>query len=248
MKTDYFRDAVEQKYRELSTSMYEVHSDFILNKINNSSDPDIQITNLGSIEKGKFYFMMYDLRGKSSNMEKFNPILAVDWIDDMNTRHLYGVSINFIPVAIRIVFFNTLLNHNLKTLRDNSTKDTGSQEALKGINFSDVYTLLRKIGFEWSLRKFDLTKIDKVMAVSTNILPEYITMSTWKITGVDDGKLLSIWQKKIAEQDERHRRLIAELINDYDKMSKDLNENILSLQQRETSMEDSIKLMRTLLK
>lgn len=245
IERDYFINSVKQQFIEESNSMYSNNTDFILNQLN-IEQKQIKEINTNKIYKGGFYFMFYDLQGKSSNMEKLNPIFAIDWFDLEQTRYLFAVSLNFIPVNIRTMFFNTILNYNLQTLNNNYNKDVNIQEPLKDINFINIYTMLKNLGFEWAIRKFDIRLINKTFVVSTDILDKYITMSTAKITGVDDSKLIQIWQKKITEQDKRQQKLINELLNNYKTMQNDLDTQYKTLHDKNDNLQKSLQIIKSI--
>lgn len=245
IERDYFINSVKQQFIEESNSMYSNNTNFILNQLN-IEQKQIKEINTNKIYKGGFYFMFYDLQGKSSNMEKLNPIFAIDWFDLEQTRYLFAVSLNFIPVNIRTMFFNTILNYNLQTLNNNYNKDVNIQEPLKDINFINIYTMLKNLGFEWAIRKFDIRLINKTFVVSTDILDKYITMSTAKITGVDDSKLIQIWQKKITEQDKRQQKLINELLNNYKTMQNDLDTQYKTLHDKNDNLQKSLQIIKSI--
>lgn len=246
MKKDYFKDTIKQQYKLEGSSIYKNNSEFISKELNSSKSEFIQQVKLADLRKGAFYFMFYDLSGKSSNMEKFNPILLLDWFDMNNTRMVYAVSINFIPVSIRTIFFNNLLNFNLDVIDENNKLLFNKEKELEAINFTNIYKLLSTIGFEWSIRKFDIKKIQKLYKVSTKILPQFITMSTSKFTGVDDGKLIEIWKKKIKEQEQRHKKIINEILNNYDNMEKELTLTYNDLDKRTDNLQESLKIIKTM--
>lgn len=246
MKKDYFKDSVKQQFKQEGTGIYSNNTEAISKEMNNPRSELIQQVQLNNLRKGGFYFMFYDLDGKSSKMEKFNPILLIDWFDINNTRMIYAVSINFIPVSIRTMFFNNLLNFNLDVIEKNEKLAFNKQDELEAINFTNIYKLLSTIGFEWSIRKFDIKKINKLYKVSTNILPKFITMSTAKFTGVDDGKLVEIWQKKIKEQEQRHKKIINEILNNYDNMDKELSNTYMDLDKKNDNLQESLKIIKTM--
>ena len=247
MEKDYLKNTIKKQHQEVGSNLYNDNSEFIIKEMN-SENEDIRPINLSQMERGKFYFIFYDLQGKSSNMEKFNPVFVIDWMDENNTRNLYAVSTNFLPVAIATLFFNNLLNYNLDILEDNKSLKIDKQSPLQNINFATIYKLLYSIGFEWSIRKFDCKKINKVQEINMNILSKFITMSTHKMTGVDDGKLIEIWKSKITQQEERHKKIIESLINDYTKIENDLSKQIQTLSQQETNLEESFKMMKQIFK
>lgn len=243
MKNDYFKNDIEQQYKQNGSNLYSINSEFIINSLNNSTN-FIKPINLTAIEKGKFYFIFYDINGKTSNMEKFNPLFVIDWVDKNNTRFLYGVSINFIPINIRVVFFNMLCNFNLDSIEKNMDLTLDKEYGFKEIDFTNIYKLLYNIGFEWSIRQFDITKINKVYSISTNVLTKFITMSTAKLTGVNDGKIIEIWNKKIQEQEERHKKIIDELLGDYKNMEKELNKTYTTLDTKNNNLEKTLQLIK----
>lgn len=246
MKTDYLKDTIKIQHGEIGSNLYKVNADFIVDNLNDTRSEVIVPVSLSNIEKGKFYFMFYDLSGKSSKMEKFNPLFIIDWTNQDNTRYIYGVSINFMPVTIRTVFFNSLCNFNIGTIEKNSKLKIEKQEAFENIDFANIYKLLYSIGFEWSIRKFDCKLVNKIYEISSNILPVFLTMSTAQLTGVDDGKLIEIWNKKINEQETRHKQMIQEILGDYKKMANELDKSYQTLDMKNTNLEKSLQLIKNI--
>lgn len=244
MIKDFFINTVKKQYLEQGDKMYSNNTTVISNKLNDGQDKDVVSISASNLNKGDFCFLFYDLQGKSSNMEKFSPIMVVDWFDYNNTRYLYGLSLNFIPINIKVNFFNMLFNNNLKLLEENIKNSTDKQKPIKNIDFTNVYKLLFSIGFEWSIRKFDIKKINKTNLISTNIIKDFITMSTYKFTGVPDDKIIQIWKSKIVKQEERQQKLIKELLNDYDQMRNDLNDKYQTLDNRNEKLNDSINIIK----
>lgn len=244
MKIDYLQNKIREQYLAEGTNMYVNNTDFVTEGLNHGHK-EINETDLRSLERGKFYFIMYDLNGKTSNMEKFNPLFIVDWFDLQGTRMIYGVSSNFMPVAIRTVFFNNICNHNLKTIEENLKRDYSKQQAFTGINFANIYKLLYNIGFEWSIRQFDAKKINKIFEVSTNVLEKFLTINTQKMTGVDEGKLMDIWKKKILEQEQRHTKILKEIL-DYKEMDAELSKTYETLDTRNNNLQQSLDILNKL--
>lgn len=244
MIKDFFKNSVKEQYLKDSNNMFSNNTTIISDKINNDQDKDVVSVSASSLQKGNFCFMFYDLSGKTTNMEKFNPLLIVDWFDHGGTRYLYGLSLNFMPINIKVNFFNMLFNNNLKIIEKNNFVDITKERPLQNINFTNIYKLLYAIGFEWTIRKFDIKKINKTYLISTNIIKEFITMSTYKYTGVPDDKIIQIWQSKIVKQEERQRIMISELLNDYEKMGKELNEKYQTLDDRNDKLNDSLNIIK----
>lgn len=245
MQRDFFKNIVANQYKELGNSMYLKNSDDVMSWIRDNDNTKVDPINASQIEKGKFYFMFYDLSGKSSKMEQYNPIFVIDWTNIDNKKYLFGVNINFLPVAIRVVIFNQIFNSDLKKF-DNVNVKVDKQDPIESMSFGKVYKLLKSIGFEWSIRKFDGSKINKTYCIDMNSLKEFITMSTARITGVDDGKLLDIWKSKISKQEQREVELIKELLGDYKEMEKELNKSIQTISDKEEQLYKSVEFLKTL--
>lgn len=245
MQADYLQNKIKQQYIAEGIDMYNNNTTYITNALN-QGDKHVNETDLRNLERGKFYFIMYDLNGKSSNMEKFNPLFIVDWFDLQGTRMIYGVSCNFLPITIRTVFFNNLCNHNLSVIEENLNKDYTKQQAFTGINFANIYKLLYNIGFEWSIRQFDAKKIHKVFEVSTNVLEKFLTINTQKMTGVDEGKLMDIWKKKIVEQEQRHTKILKQILEDYKEIDKELSKTYETLDMRNNNLQESLNILNKL--
>jgi hypothetical protein len=245
MEKDYLKDTIKEQFKLEGSAMYKTNAAYMTDGLKGGS-PEIVPINMVNIEKGKFYFVFYDLAGKSTKMEKFNPLLIIDWNDQDSTRYIYGVSINFIPVSIRTVFFNSLCNFNTKILEYNTELETEKQYPLENIDFANIYKLLYSIGFEWSIRKFDAKLVNKIYSISTNILPIFLTMSTAQLTGVDDGKLLDIWKKKINEQETRHNKLLKEILGDYKNMEREITDAYKSVGEKNANLEKSLQLIKKL--
>lgn len=245
MQRDFFKNIVAAQYQELGNSMYLKNSDSVMSWIRDNDKSKVLPINLSKIEKGKFYFVMYDISGKSSKMEQYNPLFVIDWTTIDNKKYLFGININFIPVAIRVVIFNQIFNSDLKKF-DDVNDNIDKQDPIIGMSFGKVYKLLKSIGFEWAIRKFDACKLNKSYAIDMNSVKEFITMSTARITGVDDGKLLEIWKSKIVKQEQREVELIKELLGDYKEMEKELNKSIQTITEKEEMLYKSAEFLKTL--
>lgn len=245
MKQDYLQNKIKEQYIAEGLNMYLNNTKFITDGINQGNEA-VQESDLRNLERGKFYFIMYDLNGKTSTMEKFNPLFVIDWFDLQGTRMVYGVSCNFLPITIRTVFFNNICNHNLSTIKDNLDKDIPKQQAFTGINFANIYKLLYNIGFEWSIRQFDAKKITKIFEVSTNAIDKFLTMNTQKLTGVDEGKLMDIWKKKILEQEKRHTKILRQILEDYKEMDNELSKTYETLDTRNNNLQESLNILNKL--
>lgn len=244
MDSNWFKNKIGMDWQTYKSSLYQKNSDFISAELQNGQSQIVSLINPTSIVKGGMYFVFYDLQGKTSNLEKWNPILAIDWYDDGTTRQLIGLSCNFIPVAIRAIIFNSICGPNQKLFQSNQDVQTTKQEQISGISFGKISKLLSTVGFEWALRKFDIRKINKCWQINTNNWTEFVMMSTARFTGVDDGKLIEIWQKKISEQEQRQKEVLLEILGDYNKMESELNQRYQSVMEQEDNFLKSLAQMK----
>jgi len=170
---------------------------------------------------GKFYFLLYDLDGKSSKMEQYSPILLVDYRNVMGKKIIYGISLNFIPQNIRLLFFDGLLESFQDVFLPLDSKEKiGNAEKPLPINFKIAFDMLDKIGFQYVIREFDIQQVNKAYEVSMQMLPRYMTVNSTVLTGVDETKLAEIWFSKLKNREESVQKRISELITDYEEVSK----------------------------
>ena len=71
-------------------------------------------------------------------------------------------------------------------------------------------------------------------------------MNTYKLTGVDEGKLMDIWKKKITEQEQRHTKILREILDDYKEMDKELSKTYESLDTQNNNLQESLNILNKL--
>lgn len=220
-------DQIGKLRKEEGKDFAENSTSWLVKKLQKPDD-DVDQININEMTVGKFYFMFYDLqgKGKSSKLEQYNPILFVDYKHVGNTKVLFGLSFNFIPTRMRLVFFDKMLDSYPFVFEDKDGKHKAGQaeQPLNGINYNNVYKLLSKIGYEYIIREFDLRLVNKVYEIAMHKLPRFLTIDTHKFTNVDDAKLAQIWLAKLKTRDERHQQLLLDIASGYDKVEKTLNE------------------------
>jgi hypothetical protein len=235
-------DEVAKIRKKEGKSLSENSTRWLIDKLQKPDD-DVQPVSLSSMVPGKFYFMMYDLskKAKSSKLEQYNPILFVDFKHVGNTKILFGLSFNFLPSRMRLIFFDKLLDNYPFVFEEPTDKHKKGQpeQPLNGVNYNNVYTWLTKIGYEYVIREFDLRLVDKVYEVSMSKLPLFLTINTYEFTNVDDEKLAQIWLAKLKTREERHQKLLLDIASGYDTIEKVLNEEFGSFQETMKNLKDS---------
>lgn len=172
------------------------------------------------IYPGKFYFLFYGLKEKLSKMEKYSPVYIVDVKRDRNKTIIYAISTNFLPIAVRSMYFDTLLNsYDLEKMKP-------ADVLYKNIDYKKAYNTLSQLGFEYVIREFEMEKLDNVKEIHNNYLAEFLLFNTQIFTSVGEDKLNQIWLAKLKTRDERHRKLMIDLMKDYKEMSKVILDSI----------------------
>lgn len=216
----HLKEMIRKQYDVHGSSLPQHASQAVYDELQN---PGKLMAPGDDIRVGGFAFLLYDLAGASSRMEQYSPVLVCGTNAVMSKKYLWGLSLNFIPTNIRIVFFDQLFANYGKTLEHNAKSSSISKEkVLADITFESMYKALQSIGYEYALRQFDMSKINNFYNVSTNFLDLFLTFDTRRFTGVDEGKLMEIWMAKLDAQEERHQKMMMKLYNDYDLMAETL--------------------------
>lgn len=175
---------------------------------------------LSNLKKGEFYFIIYDSKkiNKSSKMEQNVPMLLVDYKENIDSRVLYILNMNFIPLNIKEAIFANLFN-------DYNPGD---------VNYKNIYTFLLRYGAEYAIREIRVELLEKIYHVDINDSIYLITANTKALTGVDEQKLSEIWISKLKNDslDERlgelkdksdYMKIIEELKQTFKDLDKYLN-------------------------
>jgi len=224
----------------------ENSTDWLLTRLKNP-DEGFKTVRPKNMYVGKFYFMMYDMQGKSSKMEQYSPILLVDFRKVATKKILYGISINFLPQNIRLLFFDEFLKpfENVFEPIDSEEKKGGPEKPLP-ISFQIAFEALDKIGFQYVIREFDADKINKVYEVKMSMLPRFMTVNTTVLTEVDEQKMAEIWLSKLKNREEAVQKRISELITDYKEITKTFDKEFKSYEREFEKIEKSKKNLKSL--
>lgn len=232
---DLLEDIKLLKSKE-GNKLSENSTKWLLDKLKNPNDV-FKAIRLNKILIGKFYFILYDLQGKTSKMEQYSPMLIVDFRNQMNKKLVYGISVNFIPKNIRILFFNSLLKNY----------DQEKNRPIK-INFKIAFNLLDSIGFQYCIRELDASLINKVYEIDASAINRFLTIDTYPITNVDEKKLAEIWLSKLKKREESLQKRISELITDYSEISKTFEKQMKDYKKEFENIQDSKDHLNNLLK
>lgn len=227
-----------EKIHYLKSKVYNYPNEsinWLFNKINKPDNKFVQVTT-DMLTVGKFYFARYDMRGfnKSSKMEQFVPFLMVDYKPAIDSKVVYIMNLNFLPLNTKEVFFSTFLDKNNSIIEKNSEKKNAKiEQPLPNIGYKIMYSELLKYGFEYSIREMRVELFNDIYQISTDNIERLITLNTQALTGVDEDKLQEIWVSKIKNESLENRvQDILEIKSNYEKIVNELAEKFKNLNKK----------------
>jgi hypothetical protein len=207
---------------------------WLLTKVRNNDKKFMKIPP-SNFKVGSFYFMSYDLSAinKSSKMEQLVPFLLVDYNPAIDSKVLWIMNLNFIPLNIKEAFFTKFLDNFNNTITNNSTKKSVAEElSLPTINYDKMWDELIKFGIDYSLREIRVELIHELYSISTDSLHLLTTQNTQSLTGVDEKKLGEIWMTKLKNESLEERFDEKKVKADYEKIVKELQETFKYLDKK----------------
>ena len=189
-------------------------------------------SSINDLTIGSFYFAKYDTQGlnKSSKMEQFLPFMMVDYYKGIDSKVLYILNLNFLPLNTKEVFFPNYLDKRQKVLEYNIDLETDKQKPLNNVSYKELYAELLQYGFDYSIREIRVDLISELYQVSTNDLDKFITLNTQILTGVDEQNLKEIWLAKMKTESYDDRVMdILTIKNNYEKIVEELAEKFKNL-------------------
>lgn len=194
---------------------FKNNSLFFYNKYK-ESDNDVKNIPIDDITIGRFYFFHY---ADDSNWMKYAPVFVIDYRKFSNMIIIFAINLNFIPLEIRIDYFDKLIS------KDDIIKDLNIN-----VNYQKIYNSLRSIGYEYSINEFNAAHILMVHRISMNIVPRFL-ISQHPVNKYDPKALFNIWKKKIENRDKRDKEIMNSIIKEFYDINADITNKYDVLQE-----------------
>lgn len=185
-----------------------------------------KIVNVDDIYTGGFYFFHYI---DSSNWMKWSPVFIADYKKFSNKIILFGVNFNFIPLEIRVLLFDKYI-----------TDDDFEKDKLLNVNLQGVYDQLRKVGFEYALMEYDLSKIKLAHKVNLELLPRFL-YHQHPYNEYDPEKLIDIWESKLKDRELRHKEMSLAIISEFYDINSEISDKYSLLKTHIQRIQNNIK-------
>jgi len=213
------------KLSKLVWSQYKENSDYFAQKYEKSDDEVTSIP-ISKIEMGGFYFLHYR---DSSNWMQYSPVFTVSFKKVNNILILYAINLNFIPIDIRVEFFDKFMDER------NFDKDL----PLK-VDFKGVYDELMRYGFEYGLMEFVLNNVLFVHKINMNSVPRFL-YSGHPLNKYDPKKLGEIQMAKKKDRSKRHQEMTKLMMTDLIEINEDISETFNVLKNHVQRIRNNIK-------
>lgn len=183
-------------------------------------------TDVSKIQKGGFYFLHYL---DDSNWMKWSPVFVADFKKFSNKIVLFCVNLNLIPLEVRVLLFDDFIK------KEDFEKDNFLKVDLEGI-----YNQLRKLGFEYSLMEYVVSRVKLAHKVSLDLLPRFL-YHQHPINKYDPNKLMEIWESKLKDREIRHQEMTVALINEFFDINSEISDKYNSLRTHIERLQRNIK-------
>jgi hypothetical protein len=213
------------KLSKLVWSQYKENSDYFAQKYEKSDDEVTSIP-ISKIEMGGFYFLHYR---DSSNWMQYSPVFTVSFKKVNNILILYAINLNFIPIDIRVEFFDKFMDER------NFDKDL----PLK-VDFKGVYDELMRYGFEYGLMEFVLNNVLFVHKINMNSVPRFL-YSGHPLNKYDPKKLGEIQMAKKKDRSKRHQEMTKLMMTDLIEINEEISETFDVLKNHVQRIRNNIK-------
>jgi hypothetical protein len=192
-------DGLADNFIKNSTEMVERYS---------KSDKDVEAISIKNIYPGGFYHLQSE---DKSNWMRNAPVFVADYRKIMNKIIILGVNLNFMPLEVRILFFDKFIDEKMY-----------EKNSLLKVSYEGLYNELMSIGFEYSLMEFDASKIKMAHKISMHKLPNFL-ISAHPTNKYDPKKLFSIWQGKIEKSTQRNEEMRKSNLEDFYNIQKTID-------------------------
>lgn len=190
---------------------FKNNSLYFLDLYNKSID-DFKTVSKKDVFPGGFYFLHYH---DDSNWMKYSPVFIAGYKKLSNKIIILAVNLNFIPLQVRVLLFDKFITQKDFEMDKNDT-------FLK-VDYEGVYNELRKLGFEYALMEFDASRIELAHKVSLLLLPRFL-YHQHPINKYDPDKLMSIWEAKIENREQRHKEMTLAILSDFYDVNNEISE------------------------
>lgn len=192
-------NGLAENFKENSIELAEAYS---------KSSKDIKNIPIKNIIPGGFYHLQ---SVNDSNWMRNAPVFVAEQKRFRDKIILMGVNLNFIPLEIRVMFFDKFIDE----------KTFEKDDYLK-VNFQGVYNELRSLGFEYALMEFDVSKIIFAHKISMNALSSFL-ISQHPTNKYDPKKIFEIWKAKIGKSAERDAEIQKANLEDFYNINKEIS-------------------------
>jgi len=176
------------------------------------STDNFKAISVNDIFPGGFYFFHYL---DDSNWLKWSPVFVADYRKFSNRIILFAINFNLIPLEIRVLLFD-------KFITDKDFEKDKNDTFLK-VDFEGVYNELRKLGFEYALMEYDVSRIELVHKVGLNLLPRFFYHQHPK-NKYDPNKLMDIWEVKLEKREKRHKEMALSILSEFYDVNSEISE------------------------
>jgi len=210
-------------------SMIKESTDIMRDLMKNPNEKEIIFsTNYKELKWGKFYIINYDF-GKCKML---CPIFIIPHPQDKklyNPEIFYAINIMYIPIKQRIEIFNLIFERFPSIISSNEDKTSVKQEKqIKDISFDFFFKLLKSAELQFSIRGYNIRKIDKFYAVSTKITNRLIMMNInlmnlTTMKQIYDSLDASLIKDELGDTMEEYAKILIEYEEDSVEFYKKLN-------------------------
>jgi len=190
------------------------------------SDKEVTAIALSKIQAGRFYFFHYM---DDSNWMKWSPVYVITMKQFENIKLIFAVNFNFVPFEVRTAVFDEAM------IEKNFEKDM----PLK-MNLDDVYKLLRRYSFEYSIREYNMEQIKLCHKIEMDSVPRFLYSGHPK-NKYDARKLYGIWKAKILDKNKRDAEMSQLIMKDFIDMSEEVTNKYDVLKKHIESVQRSIQ-------